>query len=56
MCPIRLTKRGDAMVDLGPFKEAMQSKFIYIILLGIALIIGNLFFRKLGKKTRKKNR
>lgn len=43
------------MVDLEPVKEVMHQYIGYIILLGVALILGNLFFKKLEKWIKRKN-
>ena len=45
----RMVYLREAMVDLGPVKEVLFKYIGYIILLGIALILGNLFFKKFEK-------
>ena len=42
------------MVDLEPARAVMFRYIGYIILLGIALILGNLFFKKLEKWIKRK--
>ena len=44
------------MVDLGPFQEVMKENILKIILLGCALVAGNLLFKKLEKKLKSKKR
>jgi hypothetical protein len=38
------------MIDLGPATEVMKENYIKILLVGTFLILGNLFFKWLGKR------
>jgi len=44
------------MIDLGPFNEVMKTNMVKIVLVGAAVIIGNLLFKRLEKKLRNRKK
>lgn len=44
------------MIDLGPFNEVMRENYIKILVVGALVIAGNLFFKWVEKKLKKRKK